>query len=154
MKIKNNQRWSLRKGLFAAALVPCLLLTTPSALQAGSPVGSTTESGWTLMAEQDGVQAYAKLESCTTDQPAVYLIKLVNASEKSDLAIAYSVDVVNDPTLSAVKRSMDLKANSSMEGSCDDANEYYLRAMSFGENPSLSSLKIVLSNLKTTNDED
>jgi hypothetical protein len=94
-------------------IVPAMLLTL---LMAFSPSRYEADTDWTIMAQENGITAYAMESKC--DKGDVYLFKFENTTDKV-VSLNYTLEATLDPTFPPIKKEVVLQPNQTVSGNCD-----------------------------------
>lgn len=94
-------------------IVPAMLLTLVLAF---SPSRYEADTDWTIMAQDNGITAYAMESKC--DKGDVYLFKFENTTDKV-VSLNYTLEATLDPTFPPVSKEVQLQPNQTISGNCD-----------------------------------
>lgn len=149
--MNTNTHFKKLPGAITAGLLLFFMFLMSSGYIMGQ--ASSAEQGeWTLLAEQNDIEAHARISDCGEGQ-SIFLIKIQN-NAKTAYQLEFSVNVINDPTSGAIKQSLSLNAGSTIEGQCNANEDVRLSFYALGESANLDQLQINFLNLKPTNYEN
>lgn len=120
-------------------IVPAMLLTL---LMAFSPSRYNADNDWTIMAQENGITAYAMESKC--DKGDVYLFKFENNTDKA-IEFTYTLTAKLDPTFPPIAKKIELGAQKSVAGNCDTMWETTLPNRNPARGDLKSSLEVSIS---------